>query len=107
MVFVRCELSDLLTIHGAEPADAWIQIEMPADRMAWREALATRTARGAARLIVPRDPRLVDLLRNQDTDDDRGDRQMSTGCGHADSRRTCHSPSGRLAPSCTVLRLAA
>lgn len=79
MVFVRGERSDLLTIHGAEPGDAWIQIEMPADRMAWREALATHTARGAAGLIVPWDPRLVDLLRNQDADDDRSDLQMSTG----------------------------
>ena len=52
---------------------------MPADRMAWREALATHTARGAAGLIVPWDPRLVDLLRNQDADDDRSDLQMSTG----------------------------
>src|SRR6266567_6756131 len=43
MVFVRGDRSDRLTVHGVEPADAWIQIEMPADRMAWREALATHT----------------------------------------------------------------
>ena len=59
--------------------DEWIRIEMPADRSAWRDALARHEAAGASGLIVQWDPRLIDLLRNPDADDDRSDLAMSTG----------------------------
>lgn len=79
MVFERGMPPERLTVLGVEPAEAWVQIAMPMDRMAWRETLAAQAAAGAAGLIVPWDPRLVDLLRNPDADDDRSDLQMSTG----------------------------
>lgn len=61
------------------PGDGWMQIEVPADRAAWRELLARHEAAGAPGVIVPWDPRLIDLLRNPDADDDRSDLVMSTG----------------------------
>ena len=79
IVFARGEPPERLAVEGAEPAEAWIQIAMPVDRTAWRQALAGHEAAGAAGLVVPWDPRVVDLLRNPDGDDDRSDLQMSTG----------------------------
>ncbi len=79
MVFARGEPRERLTVQGVEPAEAWIQIAMPADRMAWKEALVAQGTAGTAGLIVPWDPRLIDLLRNPDADEDRSDLQMSTG----------------------------
>src|SRR6266567_1047116 len=43
------------------------------------ERFTVQGAAGVAGLIVPWDPRLIDLLRNPDVDDDRSDLQMSTG----------------------------
>lgn len=64
---------------GGEPAETWARIDVPADRAAWKETLAKHEAAGASGLIVPWDPRLIDLLRNPDAEDDRGDLAMSTG----------------------------
>ena len=60
------------------PAEVWAAIDMPAGRAAWKEARAAYSA-GAAGIIVPWDPRLIDLLRNADSDEDRSDLQISTG----------------------------
>jgi len=79
MVFARGEAPERFTVQGVEPAEAWVQIAMPVDRIAWRETLAAQAAAGVAGLIVQWDPRLIDLLRNPDADDDRSDLQMSTG----------------------------
>lgn len=62
----------------AKDTDQWPQIPMPADRAAWQEALSTHEAAGTAGVIVPWDPRLIDLLRNSEPDD-RSDLLISTG----------------------------
>ena len=69
--------------HGravlGEPAgERWVAIAMPPDRASWTAALGEQEAAGATGVIVPWDPRLVDLLRNPDPDD-RSDLLMSTG----------------------------
>ena len=61
------------------PADeTWVEAEVPADRAAWTSLLQEHEAAGATGIIVPWDPRLIDLLRNPEPDD-RSDLQMSTG----------------------------
>ena len=51
---------------------------MPTDREAWKAMLGDQEKQGATGVIVPWDPRLIDLLRNPEPDD-RSDLQMSTG----------------------------
>ena len=62
----------------AKDAVRWPHIPMPADRAAWQEALSTHEAAGTKGVIVPWDPRLIDLLRNSEPDD-RSDLLISTG----------------------------
>jgi hypothetical protein len=63
---------------GETPGEAWIAIEMPADRESWSAALREHEGAGATGVIVRWDPRLIDLLRNPEPDD-RSDLQMSVG----------------------------
>jgi len=58
--------------------ETWVEIPMPADRESWTAILGAQEAAGADGVIVGWDPRLIDLLRNPDSDD-RSDLMMSTG----------------------------
>ena len=53
MVFARGQPPERLTVQGVEPAEVWVEIAMPIDRMAWTETLAAQALAGAAGLIVP------------------------------------------------------
>jgi len=66
--------------RGGVPAadEIWIEEPMPGDRDSWMEMLRNHEAAGATGVIVPWDPRLIDLLRNPEPDD-RSDLLMSTG----------------------------
>jgi alkanesulfonate monooxygenase SsuD/methylene tetrahydromethanopterin reductase-like flavin-dependent oxidoreductase (luciferase family) len=63
-----------------EPLEWWVRTTIPADAGPWwratRPAFATA---GATGLLVPADPRLLDLLRNGDEEDDRSDLQLAQG----------------------------
>jgi len=59
--------------------EAWATIAMPDDRTGWRNAHAEYEAAGATGLIVPADPRLLDLLRNGDQEEDRVDLNLAQG----------------------------
>ena len=59
--------------------EAWATIAMPDDRAGWRNAHAEYEAAGATGLIVPADPRLLDLLRNGDEEEDRADLNLAQG----------------------------
>jgi hypothetical protein len=59
--------------------EAWATIAMPDDRAGWRNAHAEYEAAGATGLIVPADPRLLDLLRNGDQEEDRVDLNLAQG----------------------------
>jgi hypothetical protein len=61
------------------PPEVWAEAEIGQDRAAWRQAIETHSSAGHAGLVVAWDPRIVDLLRNPDLEDDRSDLLMSTG----------------------------
>ena len=64
---------------GDDPAERWVQAAAPEGRAAWRAALADAEAAGAAGLLVPAGPRLLDLLRNPDDPGDRRDLHLAQG----------------------------
>ncbi len=63
----------------AGPFEAWARIAMPADPAEWRAKREAYAAAGAFGLIVQADPRLLDLLRNGDEEDDRSDLALAQG----------------------------
>jgi alkanesulfonate monooxygenase SsuD/methylene tetrahydromethanopterin reductase-like flavin-dependent oxidoreductase (luciferase family) len=62
----------------AEGGERWTQVPFPKDRDEWR-ALRTSAAERGAGIVLPNDPRLMDLLRNPDVVDDRSDLNIATG----------------------------
>lgn len=65
-------------IVGEPAGETWFSLAMPADRDSWAEKLREAEAAGATGVMVPWDPRLIDLLRNTEPED-RSDLLMSTG----------------------------
>ena len=63
----------------ARAGERWTRSVLPADRPAWRKAREAAVAAGATGIVVPNDPRLMDLLRNPDQDDDRADLNIAVG----------------------------
>jgi len=61
------------------PFELWTRIPAPAGPEQWRERLAGAAAVGATGVIVPADPRLLDLVRNGDQEDDRSDLTLAQG----------------------------
>jgi hypothetical protein len=61
-----------------EPGESWVEVPVPRDRESWTVTLREQEAAGTTGVIVPWEPRLIDLLRNPEPDD-RSDLQMSTG----------------------------
>jgi hypothetical protein len=59
--------------------ELWVDVPVPADRAGWAHVIATLEAAGATGIIVPWDPRLIDLLRSAGEPDDRSDLLISTG----------------------------
>ena len=62
-----------------EPAESWHRVPEPESRAHWRELHAQAEEAGAGGVIVPMSPRLLDLLRNEDVEDDRSDIQLAQG----------------------------
>ncbi|GAC1639581.1 MAG: hypothetical protein NVS9B11_05390 [Candidatus Dormibacteraceae bacterium] len=60
-------------------AELWIEASVPADKATWVSTVATLEAAGATGIIVPWDPRLIDLLRSSGEPDDRTDLLIATG----------------------------
>ena len=65
--------------EAASSGERWLQVEFPTDRDAWRALRASAAASGATGIVVPNDPRLMDLLRNPDQIFDRSDLNIATG----------------------------
>lgn len=63
----------------ARSGERWIHADFPADRAAWRATRAAASASGAAGIVLRNDPRLLDLLRNPDQEDDRADLNIAVG----------------------------
>jgi alkanesulfonate monooxygenase SsuD/methylene tetrahydromethanopterin reductase-like flavin-dependent oxidoreductase (luciferase family) len=62
-----------------QPFELWAAVKMPDDRESWRRTRQDYEAAGATGIILPADPRLLDLLRNGDEDDDRSDLGLAQG----------------------------
>jgi hypothetical protein len=67
--------------EGAPPrsVEVWLRCAPVADRAAWRRLLERCRRGGAAGAVVPETPRLLDLLRNPDRDDNRSDLVLAHG----------------------------
>jgi hypothetical protein len=59
--------------------ERWLPVPVPQGREAWREVRADAAGRGFTGLVVPVDPRVLDLLRNPDDPGDRRDLQLAQG----------------------------
>jgi hypothetical protein len=59
--------------------EIWIDALVPADRTGWTNMVVTLETAGATGVIVPWDPRIIDLLRNAGDPDDRTDLLIATG----------------------------
>jgi hypothetical protein len=66
-------------VRGQDRAERWVQAAPPESRAAWRAALADAEAGGAAGLLVPAGPRLLDILRHPDDPEGRQDLQLAQG----------------------------
>ena len=62
-----------------ETTERWTHLPFPDSRARWKEARAAAAAGGAAGITLPNDPRLLDLLRNPDQEDDRSDLNIAVG----------------------------
>ena len=74
---IRRALREAAKLTGA--VRAWPRIKLPDDREHLAPPLREYEAAGATGIIVPADPKLLDLLRNVDGDDDRSDLQLAQG----------------------------
>jgi hypothetical protein len=73
-------LADQIQIADTEGAfERWMLCDLPAGRAAWKALRTEREAEGVAGLVLPNDPRLLDLLRNPDVEDDRSDIKLAFG----------------------------
>jgi len=71
---------DAALIPDAEGAiEKWSLAEMPAGRAEWKALRAKREAEGFGGIVLPNDPRLLDLIRNPDVEDDRQDLKLAFG----------------------------
>jgi hypothetical protein len=57
----------------------WERVPAPEGRDAWRVTCADATERGLDGVVVPADPRLLDILRNPEDPGERHDLQLAQG----------------------------
>jgi alkanesulfonate monooxygenase SsuD/methylene tetrahydromethanopterin reductase-like flavin-dependent oxidoreductase (luciferase family) len=62
-----------------DPFELWTRLPSPLGREQWRALLADAAGVGATGVVVPANPRLLDLLRNADEDEDRSDLTLAQG----------------------------
>jgi hypothetical protein len=72
--------ADAVAVPDAEGVmERWALCDVPAGRAEWKTLRAEREAQGFAGLVLPNDPRLLDLVRNPDVEDDRQDVKLAFG----------------------------
>jgi hypothetical protein len=64
---------------GDGQSERWRRVAFPTGRAAWKELRAKAEAEGIDGLILENDPRLLDLVRNPDVEDDRSDIKLAFG----------------------------
>jgi hypothetical protein len=65
--------------YGDDAAQRWVWAPPPEGRSAWRETLHGIAGRGFGGVVVPADPRLIDILRNPDDPGQRLDLHLAQG----------------------------
>ena len=66
-------------VVAEESEERWTESAFPANRVAWDELRNISTAAGLTGVVLPNDPRLIDLLRNPDIIEARDDLKLSFG----------------------------
>ena len=66
-------------VVAEELEERWTESAFPANRVAWDELRNISTAAGLTGVVLPNDPRLIDLLRNPDIIEARDDLKLSFG----------------------------
>lgn len=66
-------------VMAEESEERWTESAFPANRAAWDELRNASTAAGVTGVLLPNDPRLIDLLRNPDIIEARDDLKLSFG----------------------------
>lgn len=64
---------------GGAGAERWRWVPEPESRAAWTQTLAAAEEAGLTGVVVPANPRLLDLLRNPDPGDGRPDLLLAQG----------------------------
>ncbi len=59
--------------------EIWVDVSVPADKVGWVKMVSGMESAGATGIIVPWNPRLIDLLRSAGEPDDRTDLLIATG----------------------------
>jgi hypothetical protein len=67
-----------LVTDEVDPSE-WHTVPAPENRAAWRATVADAVERGVPGVLVPADPRMLDLLRNPDEEGDRRDLLLAQG----------------------------
>lgn len=69
---------DLAEDEPASP-QRWLRVPSPDSRAAWRATTLDAVGRGYARVVVPANPRLLDILRNPEEPGERVDLHLAQG----------------------------
>lgn len=62
-----------------DAGERWRRLPVPESRAHWRQLHAEAETEGVEAVVVPLSPRLLDLLRNEDIEEDRSDLQLAQG----------------------------
>jgi hypothetical protein len=62
-----------------EGMECWARASLPPNRAEWNELRAGYERVGVTGIVVPNDPRLIDILRNPDVVEDRSDIKLAFG----------------------------
>jgi len=62
-----------------EAMECWARAPLPPSRDEWNALRASYEGAGVSGLVVPNDPRLIDILRNPDVVEDRSDIKLAFG----------------------------
>jgi hypothetical protein len=72
--------ADAVAVPDAEGVvERWALCDLPVGRADWKTLRTERAAQGFAGIVLPNDPRLLDLVRNPDVEDDRQDVKLAFG----------------------------
>lgn len=66
-------------VVAEESEERWTESAFPASRAAWDELRNASSVAGLTGVVLPNDPRLIDLLRNPDIIEARDDLKLSFG----------------------------